>query len=93
MTPKERIVRKILSELLQGDKFSVGNFEKATDQILGLFLSPEEMEKIIREYRYKIDDDAKGIYIGEDSGRWEEKQDKELAESICKQVLLGQGER
>ena len=47
----------------------------------------DEIEKVIREYRYQIDDDAKGIYIGENSGRWEEKQDKELGKAIQTELL------
>jgi hypothetical protein len=42
------------------------------------------IEKVIREYRYKIDDDAKGIYIGEGRNKWEETQDKELSSAITK---------
>lgn len=57
---------------------------------LSLVVSEEEIEKVIREYRHKIDDDAKGIYIGENSGEWEEEQDKELAHAIHTKIMGGE---
>ena len=39
----------------------------------------KEIQEIIKNFRYEIDDDAKGIYIGERSGEWGEKEDIELS--------------
>ena len=52
-------------------------------------LTVEDIEKVIYDYRGKIDDDAKGIYIGEDSGEWEEKHDKELAILVYTRLMEG----
>ena len=46
------------------------------------------LEEVINEYLCKIDDDAKGIYIGEEGVEWSDKHNEELAKSI-QEYLMG----
>lgn len=49
-------------------------------------ITKEILVETIKQYRYKIDDDAKGIYIGELGLEWDEAQDIELADSILEEL-------